>query len=139
MENKSKPKILMIEDDHFLSEIFRDKFEKAGFDVKIYEDGDNIVGKVIEENPDIVTNDIIHPGTDGFEEIKLLKKDERTKPIPVMIITNLSQKEEIERGLSLGAVKYFISANYTPSEIIQEFKDFLIKSKKFTENDFINP
>ncbi|HDL75131.1 MAG TPA: response regulator, partial [bacterium] len=73
--------------------------------------------------PDVVLLDIVLPSMDGWEILKRIKEDKIFKDLKVIILSNLSQKEEIERGLKLGAIKYIIKAHHTPSEIVKEIKN----------------
>ncbi len=113
-------KILLIEDDPLLVDIYSTKLQKSGFEVKVVEQGEKALVAIEAENPDLVLLDIVLPHTDGWDILVSLKKSEELKHIPVVVLSNLGQKEEIEKGLELGAVKYLIKAHYTPSEIVQE-------------------
>ena len=91
-----KHKILMIDDDPFLLDMYGIKFEERDFEVITLPDySGDFVQKVIDINPDIISLDVIVPGMDGFEAIKLLKNDNRTKKIPCVFLTNLGQQEDI--------------------------------------------
>ena len=126
-----RPKILMFESDPFLRNIYGKKFVKAGFKVKQFVDYKGVIEKVIKEKPDIISCDIVVPGDiNGFQAVELLKNNEATKDIPVVILTNMGQKEEIEKGLSLGAVDYLVKAKVVPKEIPKKFKEYLKCQKK---------
>lgn len=133
-----KPKVLIFTWDPFVREVYEKHFSKAGFEVKVFDNYDKpyVVDVVVSEKPDILYCDIIMEGMLGYEAIRLLKKDKRTKDIPIIILSNLSQKEDIEKGLKLGAVKYLVLAHYTPTQVTKIFKNFLIKTGKFTKKYF---
>ena len=119
MEKKNK-KILIIEDDIFISEMYMTKFKSCGWNVYTAENGHTGLKKSLEKIPDVILLDIIMPRMDGFEMLKAIKKDKILKNIPVIILSNLGQKEEIKKGLDLGADDYIIKAHFTPQEIVEK-------------------
>ena len=118
-------KILIIEDDKFLRELIVKKLVKEGYEISEAVDGEEGVKKVKEEKPDLVLLDLILPGIDGFEVLSRTKEDPALSQIPVIILSNLGQKEEVERGLGLGAIDYLIKAHFTPGEIIEKIRAIL--------------
>lgn len=118
-------KILVIEDDKFLRELITQKLNQEDFDVAEAIDGEEGTEKIKTEKPDLVLLDLILPGIDGFEVLSQVKKDPSLASIPVIILSNLGQKEDVERGLKLGAVDYLIKAHFTPKEIIEKVKNAL--------------
>jgi len=118
-------KILIIEDDKFLRELIVQKLTKEGYEVSEAVDGEEGIKKIKEERPEMVLLDLILPNIDGFEVLSQLKADPILSKIPVVILSNLGQKEDIERGLKLGAVDYLIKAHFTPGEIIDKIKNVL--------------
>lgn len=122
-----KAKVLIIEDDKFLSELISTKLDKEGFDIALAGDGEAGYKKVEQFKPDIILLDIMLPGMDGFEVLEKLKKhtDENLKATPVIILSNFGQESKIERGLKLGAVDYLVKANFTTGEIVDKIKKVL--------------
>lgn len=118
-------KILIIEDDKFLRELIVQKLSKEGFEIEEAVDGEEGVKKIKEVAPDLVLLDLILPGIDGFEVLTKVKDDSSLAQIPIIILSNLGQKEDVERGLKLGAVDYLIKAHFTPGEIIVKIKAVL--------------
>ena len=118
-------KILIIEDDKFLRDLIARKLVSEGFDISEAIDGEEGVKKVTEEKPDLVLLDLIFPSIDGFEVLSRMKGDPNCASIPVIILSNLGQKEEVEKGLKLGAIDYLIKAHFTPGEIIEKIKAVL--------------
>jgi len=114
--------ILIIEDDKFLRELIIQKLLKEDFEVSEAIDGEEGIKKIKEEKPDLILLDLILPGIDGFEVLSRMKEDPVLASIPVIILSNLGQKEDVERGLKLGAVDYLIKAHFTPGEIIEKIK-----------------
>jgi DNA-binding response OmpR family regulator len=118
-------KILIIEDDKFLRELIAQKIVKEGYDISEAIDGEEGIKKIKEEKPDMVLLDLILPGIDGFEVLSKMKEDPFLAQIPVIILSNLGQKDDIEKGLKLGAADYLIKAHFTPGEIIEKIKTIL--------------
>lgn len=118
-------KILIVEDDKFLRDLISQKLLKEGYDITEAVDGEKGIEGVKKEKPDLVLLDLILPGVDGFEVLSQIKADPILAQIPVIILSNLGQKEDVERGLKLGAVDYLIKAHFTPEEIVQKVKAVL--------------
>ncbi len=116
-------KVLIIEDDKFLRELISQKLSKEGYDVIEAIDGEDGVKKIKESKPDLVLLDLILPGIDGFEVLKRAKEDAVSAAVPIIILSNLGQKEDVERGFKLGAVDFLIKAHFTPGEIIEKVKN----------------
>jgi len=117
--------ILIIEDDKFLRELIVRKLTEEGFGVSEAVDGEEGIKKIKEEKPDLVLLDLILPGIDGFEVLSQMRKESALSSIPVIILSNLGQKEDVEKGLKMGAVDYLIKAHFTPGEIIDKIKSAL--------------
>jgi len=115
-------KILIIEDDRFLRELISKKLAKEGFEVSEAIDGEEGIKKIKSEKPGLILLDLILPGIDGFEVLSKMKDDPTVSSIPVIILSNLGQKEDVEKGLKLGAVDYLIKAHFTPGEIIEKIR-----------------
>ncbi len=119
-------KILIIEDDKFLRELISRKLIKEGYEVEEAIDGEEGLKKIKEGKPDLVLLDLILPGLDGFEVLTKTKEDPKLAQIPIIILSNLGQKDDVEKGLKLGAVDYLIKAHFTPGEIIDKIKAVLL-------------
>ena len=118
-------KILLVEDDPFLIEIYTTKLKESGYVVDTAEDGDTALRKVKDELPDLMLLDIVLPNFNGWEILRKIKTDENTKELKVIILSNLGEKGEVEKGIKLGATKYLVKAHYTPSEVVSEVKKIL--------------
>ena len=118
-------KILLVEDDPFLIDIYSTKIKGAGFVVEVVQDGEEVLKKIRELMPDLVLLDIVLPTVNGWEILRDVKKDETLKDLKVMILSNLGEKDEIEKGIEAGATKYLVKAHYTPSEVVKEIKKIL--------------
>ena len=118
-------KILLIEDDPFLVEIYSTKLKEAGFSVVVAGDGDGGLKKMKEGVPDLLLLDIVLPGLNGWEILRDIEEDKNLSNLKIVILSNLGEKEEVEKGLKLGAVRYLVKAHYTPSEVVEEIKKIL--------------
>ncbi|MFC1629992.1 PleD family two-component system response regulator [Patescibacteria group bacterium] len=117
--------ILVIEDDKFLRELIAQKLLKEEYKVSEAVDGEEGIKKIKEEKPDMILLDLILPGIDGFEVLSKMREDASISSIPVIILSNLGQKEDVEKGLKLGAKDYLIKAHFTPGDIIEKIKKIL--------------
>ena len=127
MNQDKKIKVLIIEDDSYISDMYRIKLELENFEVLIAKDGIIGIEMMKKQKPDIVLLDIVMPKVDGFSVLKKIKKNIELKEIPVVFLTNLGQKENVERGFELGANSYIIKAHFTPSEVVEKIKGILKK------------
>lgn len=124
-DGSGKPKILVVEDDSFLAGMYLTKFGLEGFDVELASDGKEAVKKAGEWMPDMILLDIVMPIMDGFAVLEKIRADKVTKEIPIILLTNLGQKSDVERGLALGASDYLIKAHFMPGEVIEKVKRYL--------------
>jgi len=118
--SKKIAKILLVEDDEFLASMYRSKLEIENYEVLMALNGEAGLRMAEEKNPDLILLDIVMPKMNGFEVLKHLKSDKDLKKIPVILLTNLGQKEDVEKGLKLGADEYLIKAHFLPSEVINK-------------------
>jgi CheY-like chemotaxis protein len=118
-------KILLIEDDKFLRELMNKKLLTLGYDVVSAADGESGLVMIKETKPDVVLLDLILPGINGFEVLEKAKQDPEIANIPVVILSNLGQGEDIEKGLALGAKDFLVKAHFTPQEIVNKLKTIL--------------
>lgn len=117
--------IIIVEDDKFLRELIAQKLAKEGYEILTAIDGEEGITQIREKKPDLVLLDLILPGIDGFEVLSRMKADPNLSKIPVVILSNLGQREEVERGIKLGAIDYMIKAHFTPREIIDKVNTVL--------------
>lgn len=119
-------KILIVEDEKVLSSALSIKFENEGFEVKVVESGDLVMDVIKDWKPNIILLDLILPKKIGKEVLKELKADPEYNMIPVVILSNLDNEEDIKTCLSLGAVDYFVKANHPIKEIIEKVKNITL-------------
>ncbi|MDD5738748.1 MAG: response regulator [Candidatus Pacebacteria bacterium] len=117
--------ILLIEDDPFLIDIYSQKFKKSGFDVRVAENASKAFQFLEEKIPDLILLDVVLPQMDGWSILKKIRANEAWKACQIIIFSNLGQKEEVEKGLELGANKYLIKSQYTPLEVVKEIEKLL--------------
>lgn len=116
-------KILIIEDEPVLQKTLSTALEQEGYEIKNAVDGEIGLRLAKETKPDLILLDLILPKIDGFEALEVLKNDDETKDIPVIVLTNLESAEEIERALAMGATTYLVKANYDLKDIIQKISE----------------
>ena len=114
--------ILLIEDDPLLIDIYSTKLKESGFEVTVAEDGEKGLKSLEGTMPDLVLLDIVLPKQNGWEVLSKIRQNDRFKDLKVVLLSNLGQKEEIEKGLSLGADRYLIKAHFTPTQVVQEIQ-----------------
>ncbi len=121
----ARKKILMIDDDQFISELFRLGLESAGFDIMVAHDG--IVGIELAEKraPDVILLDLLMPVMDGFETLIRLKNNPKTSKIPVFMLSTMTHGEDMARAKALGAVNYFVKTQVTPTQLAEDLKRLL--------------
>ena len=124
------PSVLLIEDDEFLSDIYLTKFKSAGFQVYLAQDGDDGLSQAHQENPDVILLDVVMPRKDGFEVLKNLRADKDFSKTKIILLTNLGQKSDVDKGLRLGADAYIIKAHYTPTEVVSRVLEIINNRKK---------
>ncbi len=117
--------VLLVEDDVFLSGIYQKKFEMEGYKVSLADNGEKAVVEIKNKKPDIMMLDILLPKLDGFAVLAKVKADSEVKDIPVILLTNLGQKDDVEKGLQMGAADYLIKAHFKPSEVVDKIKKVL--------------
>jgi len=120
-----KIKILLIEDDAFLLSMYAAKFELENFKTLAVDNGEKGLELAKKELPDVILLDIMLPEMDGFEVLREIKNNEALRATMVILLTNLSQREEVEKGLALGAEDFLVKAHFTPSEVVEKVKQKL--------------
>lgn len=125
-------KILIIEDDPLMVRMYERVFRLNKYDVEMAFDGKDALDKIksSETNPDIVLLDIMMPKMSGFDVLKNIKDDPKTKDIPVIILSNLAGKEDAEKGLKMGAVSYLVKSEHEPKDVVTIVKEYLDKASK---------
>ncbi len=132
METEKK-KILIVDDDTFLLDMYALKFSQNNFEVHTADGGAPAIEKLEKGlNPDVILMDIIMPEIDGFEMLEKINAKKLSPNSIKIILSNKSQQSDIDRGAILGASGYIVKANSTPVEVINQVVDILAKSKPLT-------
>lgn len=118
-------KVLIVEDDPFLREMIVRKLAGDEYKIDAAADGEQALKKVEDNTPDLILLDLMLPGIDGYEFLSRLQGSKKTKSIPVVVLSNLGQKEEIDRAKKLGAIDFLVKAHFTPDDIIKKVKETL--------------
>lgn len=130
LKNKSMStpiKVAIIEDDTFLAGMYEQKFRLEQMNPMMAYDGEAGLELVRAQKPDIVLLDIMMPKMDGWEVLQVLRSDQATKNIPVIMLTNLGQKEDVDLALKYGANDYLIKAHFNPQEVIDRVRTLVAK------------
>ena len=120
-------KVLIIEDDPLISRMYERVFTFEGFEVEMARDGEEGVKKVkaMDPKPVMVLLDVMMPKMTGIDVLREIKADDKTKKIPVVVLTNLSGTQDAEKAISMGAVKFIVKSAYKPKQIVDEIKEIL--------------
>jgi len=139
MEGKEKPKrIVIVEDSQEIREIYEMKLQSGGYEVLTAKDGELGESLIKKERPDLVLLDIMLPKKDGYDIMKDMKTGGAGE-IPVIVISNLSSKEDALEAKKLGAVDYFIKADLTPADVLWKVDMFFKNNKPNSLIKFPNP
>ena len=123
MTNADKGKyVLIAEDEEFLSKVYTTTLKKAGLDVKVVRDGQQLLNEVRARLPDLIILDLIMPKMDGFEALREIKGDPKLKDIKVIILSNLEQNKDVREITSLGVTEYVVKTNVSIHEMIDKIK-----------------
>lgn len=117
--------ILVVEDEVALQDALKQSFEGAGYTIVQAFDGEEAATKLTETKPDLVLLDLILPKKHGFDVLKEMKSNDATKHIPVLVLTNLEESEDVMKSIELGARGYLIKANYALKEVLAKVKEVL--------------
>ena len=124
-KSKDKKRVLIVEDDALLAQVLMDKFGREEFEAINVVNGLDVESKALQFKPVIILLDLILPGLDGFEVLKLLKRNDQTKNIPVVVISNLGEESDVRSAKALGAEDYFIKANISMAKLMENVKKII--------------
>ncbi len=120
-------KILLVEDDVFLSSVLKNRLLKENFEVVLAHDGEEAIKLLKTEKPNLILLDLILPKKSGFEVMEEIRSDPSlaVEEVPIIIISNLGQETDIQKGEELGAVEYFVKAKTSLDDLVEKIKEFL--------------
>ncbi len=125
IQTTAVPKILIVEDDLFLANLLSLRFKKEGFEVIQAFSGVEALKKLEEIRPSIILLDIILPQKNGFEVLESIAQNPQTSNIPVIIVSNLGQESDIEKGKTLGAMDYYVKARLSIDELVLKVRNLI--------------
>ncbi len=120
-----KKKLLLIEDDDLIRDLYKRQLEKADLEVNAYSNAEDGIAAAGSSTYDLILLDMMLPHTNGLEVLKKLKADDKTKDFPVMFLSNMGQDVVVKEGLELGAIGYLVKVSLTPSQLVEEVKKVL--------------
>ena len=129
MPDGNAPKVLIAEDDHFLSSLLKARLDKEGFVVKTVFDGQEALNYLKEFLPNVIILDLIMPSVSGIEVLEQISIDPQYNKIPVIVLTNLGQEEDIQRAKQLGAAEYFVKARTSIDDVVVAIQNVLSKKQ----------
>jgi DNA-binding response OmpR family regulator len=130
MDGNVSKKVLLVEDDPFLSSLLKNRLVKESIDVRHAKDGQEALDMLKDLKPDLILLDLILPKKSGFEVMEGIRQDPQLSSAPVIIVSNLGQPEDIQRGQELGAIEYFIKAKTSIDDLIGNILNFLASPQK---------
>lgn len=125
MDGDKKKVVFVVEDDLFLAKTYQITFQKEGCEVWVANDGKEAISLLEKDPPNVVVLDLMLPSVSGFDVLSAIKKSEKWKDVPVIILSNLGQAEDVERGKSMGAKEYIVKANAKVADVVATVKKYL--------------
>jgi two-component system phosphate regulon response regulator PhoB/two-component system alkaline phosphatase synthesis response regulator PhoP len=129
VEASGMAKVLVVEDDRFLISAYRAKLSKSGFEVQLAGDGVEALAALKSFIPDVILLDLVMPRMDGFATLEAIKKQETLKNIPIIVTSNLGQKEDIDKAMQLGATDFMIKSDFSMEELIARIQSVQAEAK----------
>ncbi len=125
MESSDKKKILLVEDDEALANVYKSRLEMEGFEVNHVGDGENALSEAVKYKPDLIVLDVMMPKINGFDVLDILRQTPETANIRVVMLTALSQAKDKERAEQLGADDYLVKSQVVISDVVDRIKHHL--------------
>lgn len=129
MPEEKNIKVLIVDDDLTLREMYAERMKTEGYNVHVAKDGEEGIAMAREIKPDVVLLDIMMPGTNGFGVLESLQKDPSTEKIPILMLSALIQDENKEKSKAAGAVGYIVKSETTPADVIEKIQQTLTQEK----------
>lgn len=119
------PKILIVDDEKLLNDLYVTKFKKEGYEVFSAFNGEDALQLARQEDPDLILLDILMPKLNGIETLKEIRLDDNLKNTPVVILSVLGEPDDVSQGLEAGANGYLVKGQSTPAETVEKVKEML--------------
>lgn len=132
-------KILLVEDEDFIRQLYKRQFEKAGFTIEDFANGKTGLTAALQNKYDLILLDIMLPDVNGIDILKQIKESQTVGKTPVVMLTNLGQDDVIKEGFKFGATGYLIKAAYTPDQVVQEVSNILTQQQAVLPNTPTTP
>ncbi len=127
MSDAELKKIFIVEDDEFLRSLTVKRLEKENYNIAVAADGEQALKHLDTDSPDLVLLDLLLPGVDGFQVLEKMQGDANLSKIPVVVFSNLGQREDIEKAKGLGASDFLIKANFTLDDVVAKVNSYMNK------------
>lgn len=124
-----KKKILIVEDDNFVAEVYLAKLSEMGYETVLAQNGEEGLAELKKGKIDLILLDILMPIMNGIEMLEEVKKNEEWKNIPVILLTNIGEKESIQKVREMGVKNYLIKSHFTPAEVIEKVESVFLENK----------
>jgi len=128
-----KKKILIVEDDNFVAEVYLAKLSEMGYETVLAQNGEEGLTELKKGKMDLILLDILMPIMNGIEMLEQVKKNEEWKNIPVILLTNIGEKESIQKVREMGVNDYLIKSHFTPAEVIEKVESVFLENNKAKE------
>lgn len=134
-DEKNMTKIIIVEDDPMISEIYQKKFSEAGFEVLTATSGEQVLNMAKRDQADVILLDLIMPKMDGFEVVRNLRSGDYNQDLKIIIFSNLNEQEKIDKAIALGANGFVAKSNYSPSELVKEVERLMNQYSEQRKNE----
>lgn len=123
----TQAKVVIVEDDHLLQQVYCEAFTREGYAIETYSNGEDAFNEISKsaEKPAVIMSDITMPKMSGLELLKKLKESEKLRVIPVVLTSNLDQMDDAKKGLELGAVAYVTKTDYSLKELVERVREIV--------------
>lgn len=132
-EDSPKNRILVVDDDQTLLNMYKERLEAGGYEVVTASNGEEGLAKVVDYLPHCMLLDVLMPKVNGFDVLESIRENKETRDIPVIMLTALVQDSNKEKGLSEGADDYIIKSETMPGEVIKKIENVIKKKKEELE------
>lgn len=127
MDDQTKGKVLVVDDDITLRDMYAERLRAEGFEVEIAQDGEQGVDRANKFKPDVILLDIMMPKINGFTVLDILKTTPELKDVPVVLLTALIQEDNRAKGLKAGAADYIVKSETMPKEVVEKIQKLIKK------------